>query len=224
MAQARVIIRNALTFGLNRLSPGEQEDADLFGRCLDALNDVVDEFNGVKSMLFREILTPSAAPISGVSGTLGTTWTGLVAGDEILGATVQYGGLDIALAPMTMAVYADVAIKTLSTIPAYYAHDGQATVYIYPAPNAYTITLRTKQAFTEFADLDTDYTMPKGFRAALSDLLAEKMADVLTGGISPKVARAARGARLRLMAQCANPAIIRGGDSAGPVARIRRGY
>jgi hypothetical protein len=56
---ARVIIRNALTFGLNRLSPGEQEDADLFGRCLDALGSIVDEINGGKGMLWREVLTAS---------------------------------------------------------------------------------------------------------------------------------------------------------------------
>lgn len=224
MSQARVIIRSALTFGLNRLSPGEQEDADLFGRCLDALNDIVDEFNGVKSQLFREILTVSASPISGVSGTLGTTWAGLAAGDEILGATVQYGGLDVPLDPITMGVYANIAIKTLSAIPEFYAHDGQSTVYLYPAPSGYTVTLRTKQAFTDFADLDTDYTMPKGFRSAFSSLLTEKMAPTLLGGITPEISKAARGARLRLAAQSINPAIIKAGDDAGPVARIRRGY
>ena len=48
MPTARAIIRNALTFGLNRLSPGEQEDADLFGRCLDALGSIVDEITGTE--------------------------------------------------------------------------------------------------------------------------------------------------------------------------------
>lgn len=223
MTTARVIIRNALTFGLNKLSPGEQEDADLFGRCLDALNDVVDRFNGIKSQLFREILTAST-PITGTFGTLGTTWAGLAAGDEILGATVLIGGLDIPLEPLTMGGYQSIPIKTLSSIPATYTHDGQATVYFYPAPTNNTITLRTKQVFAEFADLDTDYVMPKGFRSAFADLVAEKMAPTLIGGITPAIAAAARGARLRISAQVANPAILTPADSAGPVARIKRGY
>lgn len=223
MTTARAIIRGALTFHLNRLSPGEQEDADLFGRCLDALNAVVDEFNGVKSQLFREVFTVSTA-ITGASGTLGATWATLSPGDEILGATVQYGGTDMRLEPITMGAYADVSIKTLSTIPSYYAHDGLATVYFFPAIQGLTVTLRTKAPFTDFADLDTNYSMPKGYLSGLQALVAEKMAPTLVGGVSPDVARAARGARLRLAAQAMNPAIVTAGDSAGPVARIMRGY
>lgn len=223
MTTARAIIRGALTFHLNRLSPGEAEDADLFGRCLEALNAVVDEFNGAKSKLFREVFSVSSA-ITGTSGTLGTNWSGLASGDEILGATAQYGGMDVPLEPITMGAYANIPIKTLSTIPSYYAHDGAATVYFYPAIQGLTVTLRTKQPFAEFADLATDYEMPKGFLSGFQALVAEKMAPSLVGGISPDVARAARGARLRLAAQCVNPAIITAGDSAGPVARIERGY
>ena len=50
----------------------------------------------------------------------------------------------------------------------------------------------------DFADLDTDYTMPKGYKSAFGALLAEKMAPTMVGGVSPAVAAAARAARLRL--------------------------
>lgn len=217
MAKARVIIRNALTFGLNRLSPGEQEDADLFGRCLDALGSIVDEMNGGKGMLWREVFTTSSA-ISGPSAQLGVAWPTLVAGDEILGATVRYaGGQDIPLSPITMGQYQQITAKDTASIPAFYAHDGAATIYLWPAAAGQAITVRTKQAAQSFADLDSDYVMPAGFQSALEALLAEKMADVLVGGISPKVARDAARARRRLESQVIDPAIIDGGRNYGNI-------
>lgn len=226
MTTARSIIEGALTFGLNKLYPGEVLDADLGARCLEALNMLADEMNGGKSFLFREILTASSA-ITGTFGTIGTDWAGLVAGDEILGATVQYNPtLDIPLKHMTMGQYANVALKTMSTgFPVYYAPDGQAKVFLYGVANANIITLRTKQVVSDFADLDTDYTMPKGYKSALSDMLAEKIAPTAVGGISASVAAAARKARNQLYAQAVNPAILGGDDiGLGPVARIRRGF
>ena len=224
MTTARDIIRGTLSFHLNRLSPGEQEDADLFGRCLLALNFIADELNGHKSFLWREILTASSA-ITGATGTLGTTWTGLVSGDQILGATIRYSStLDVPLDPITMAQYANIGIKTQAGIPAVYAHDGAATVYLYPVAASHVITLRTKQAMTDFADLDTDYSMPKGYKAGLSALLAERMAPSLIGSISPAVAKAASAAKTALLAQGLVPAILNPGDGVGRVARIQRGY
>lgn len=207
MTTARQVISGALTFHLNRLSPGETLDADLAALCLEALNHIADEWNGVKSFLFREILTVSSA-ISGASGTLGTTWTGLASGDEILGATVRYSNMDVPLHLLTMGQYADVALKTISDIPEVFAHDGATTVYFYPACTGQTVTLRTKQVVSDFADLDTDYVMPKGYKSALSAVLAEKLSPSMTGGVSPAVASAAASARARIVAQNANPAIL----------------
>jgi hypothetical protein len=224
LTTARSIISGALAHGLNRLSPGEAIDADLGASCLEALNFIADEWNGGKSFLFREVLTTSSA-ISSATGTLGTTWAGLVSGDDILGATVAYSAtLDVPMRQITMGEYANIAIKALSTYPAYFAHDGAATVYLYPVPTGQTITLRTKQVVSDFADLDTDYVMPKGYKSALSAVLAEKMAPALLGAIPASVARDAAAARRRIVGQNIVPAVINGGDMAGPVARIRRGY
>ncbi len=224
MTKARVIIRNALTFGLNRLSPGEQEDPDLFGRCLDALTSIMDEINGGKALLWREVLTAST-PITGTSAQLGVDWPALASGDEILGASVRYApGLDQMMAPITVAQYQEIAVKALTgAFPQNFAHDGAATLYLYPAAVGHVITLRTKEVSAGFADLDTDYVMPKGWQSALEALLAEKMSDTLVGSISPKVARDAARARRRLASQSIEPAIINGQPLAGRLGAFLAG-
>lgn len=218
MSKARDIVSNALTFRLNRLSPGETLDADTAALCLAALNEVIDQFNGLGSFLTREILTPGVC--NGVSGTLGTTWPGLAYGDTILGATVSYAvGLDNPIDMLTMEQYQGIAQKATASIPLFYAPDGGALVYLWPAAVGQTVTLRTKQTFSKFADLDTDYVMPDGFPSALSALVAELLAPSMVGGVSTDVARAATGARTRLGAQSINPAIVdstRGGGRYNP--------
>lgn len=210
MTTARTIIRNALTFGLNRLSPGESEDADLFGRCLDALDSIVDEINGGKAMLWHEIFSVSSA-ISGPTALLGVAWPGLASGDEILGATVQYSaGHDTPLDEITLCQYEAIPDKSLASLPRLFAHDGAATVYFYPAAAGQTVTLRTKQAAQTFADLGTDYSMPAGYRTALEALLAEKMAPTLNADMVQITAGQAKAARRRLAAQVVNPDIING--------------
>lgn len=224
MTTARTIIQDCLTFRLNRLSPGETADADTLDTCLRGLNSIADEWNGEKSFLFREILTKSSA-ITGATAVLGVDWTGLVPGDEILGATVQYNStLDVPLVPLTMAQYADVAIKSITSIPSQYAYDGQATVYFYPQVNGLTVTLRTKQVVSDFADLDTDYTMPKGYKSALTDCLSEALAPTMNPGMLATCTTRAKAARNRIGVQAVNPAIIGGTAGAGPVVRIMRGY
>lgn len=214
MATARSIVSNALTFRLNRLSAGETLDADTAALCLAALNEVIDQFNGLGSFLTREILTPGVC--NGTSGTLGTTWAGISYGDTILGATVSYAaGLDSPIGMLTMEQYQGIAQKATVSIPQFYAPDGGALVYLWPAAAGQTITLRTKQTFAKFADLDTDYVMPDGYPSALSALTAELLAPSMVGGVSSDVAKAAAGARTRLGAQSVEPAILNATSGGG---------
>jgi len=226
MTTARTVITDALTFGLNRLSAGETMDADTGQRCLDALNNIADELNGRGAFLWREVFTASASPVSTSTGTIGTTWAGLDPGVFILGAFATIGtNLDIPLVgPLPMEDYASIAQKNISTLPSMLFYDGHATVYFYPVPTGYTVTLRTKQTVSDFADLDTDYTMPKGYRSALAAFLAEKMAPTMNPAALPVAKADAKVARMRLAAANIAPAIISAGDGAGPVARIQRGY
>jgi hypothetical protein len=205
MTTARQIIDGALRFGLNRLSPGETLDADTANACLVGLNDVADQFNGGR-FLFREILT--AATVTG-NGTLGTTWPTLSPGTHVLGAF--YAPNDQPIDPITLTQYSVIPDKAATGLPQVLCWDGYAAVYFYPQPVALSITLRTMQHVVDFADLDTDYGMPKGYKSSLSDLLAERMAPSLVGDVSARVVRNAANARARLDAQTANPAIINGG-------------
>lgn len=207
MTQARRVITDALTHRLNKLSPGETLDSDTALVCLDALNVIVDEFNGQKGFLFRDVLTGGA--VTGASGVLGTNWPTLAPGDTIEGATIAYSaGTDTPLVPMAIGVYANIPDKSESGSPQFYAPDGYATIFFYPAATGQTITLRTRQVVSTFADLDADYGMPAGYRSALADLLAERIALPMLGRIPADVKTAASTARVRLGAQAAAPAII----------------
>lgn len=208
MTTARSIITGTLTFRLNRLSPGETMDADVAALCLDGLNHIVDEIDGAKGSLFREILT--AGTVTSSTGTLGTTWATLSPGDQILGATYNDGSNDIVLDPLTMEQYHSIPVKTQAGDPINYVHDGAATVYFYPVPTSRSVTLRTRETVAAFADLDTNYVMPKGYESFFSALLAELMAPVLSGGITVALARAASAARRRMTTQNLNPAIVNG--------------
>jgi hypothetical protein len=211
MTTARDVITGALTFHLNRLSPGESADADTLAVCLSALNDIADEWNGSKAFLFREILTASGSAISAATALLGTAWATLSPGDQILGATYAASGQDNPMRPLTMQQYHEqVFDKTATGEPDFWAHDGLATVYFYPVPTGHTITLRTHQVVSDFADLDTDYSMPKGYKSALSACLSEKLAPTMNPQLLGECQRKARAARSKIAAQAIEPAIING--------------
>lgn len=218
MTTAREIITSALSFRLNRLSPGEALDADLAAMCLSALNDIADEWSGSGSFLWRTQL--SSATFSGASATLGTTWADITPGQNIMGATYNAGAGDFPLDKLTMEQYQEqIRIKSLQGgLPQYFAQDGLSTVYFYPVVSASTpITLRVMQSVQEFADLDTDYSMPQGYRSGFADVLAERVAPSVLGAVPPSIAKGAALARNRLMAQSIEPAIISGKPVQGNV-------
>jgi hypothetical protein len=221
---ARNIIMDALRFHLNRLAPGEDLDTDTGEFALDALNSVIDEWDGVKAALFQEILTESVSSISSATGTLGVDWLDLSPGDQILGATVDYGsGEDVPLDPITMAQYHATPQKNTSGGPCVYAYDGASTIYFYPVPTGQSVTLRTRQALATFAGLDNVLTMPQGYRSALAACLAALLAPTLNPEVLAVCERRAAAARQRVATQNLNPAVLGGGDASGPVARILQG-
>lgn len=221
MTTARDIITDALTFYLNKLSPGEALDADTAAACLDALNHVWDEQNGGKGLLFKEVRTASGSTISSATALLGTAWATLSPGDEILGATYSDGSQDIVIDRITMQQYHQKSLKTTSGDPCEFAHDGLATLYFYPVPTGRTVTLLTKAPVAEFADLDTDYSMPKGYKAASSVMVAEVLAPLLNPSMVPILTTKASMAKTRLAAQTIDPAILCPGEYQYD---IRRGY
>lgn len=186
-------------------------DADTGNSCLVALNMLCDEFNGSGSFLFREMMT--SGTVSAASGTLGTTWAAIPPGTKPLGATYNDGSGEEELIEWTFAQYQSTYDKTLVDDPEYFAWDGYATVFFYPVPTSLVIKLRTRQTFADFADLETDYDMPQGYKTAFADLLAEKMSPQLLGKVPEAVTRNAAAARSRLLAKNMRPAIINAGSA-----------
>lgn len=206
MTTARSIIDGAL-FKLNKLAIGESADSAVDTVCLRELNTVVDEINGAKGMLFREVITSSGSTVSTATATLGSTWSGISPGDKILGASYSDGTNDWPMREMTMAQYQAIPDKATTGTPDGWAHDGLATVYFAPVPTGQTIKIRTRVPFTDFADATTDYSMPKGYKSAFIALLAEALGPVF-GGITQAVVAQARAARMRLLGQTVKPAIL----------------
>lgn len=212
MSTARQIIDDALTFRLNRLSPGETADADTDAVCLRALNAIVDEMGGAGSMLFREALVTSAGAISTVSKQLNNTdWPGSALGDLVLGMSRAdtASGQQTPMSPVTMAQYQAIQDKAQTGAPEVWADDG-LNLYFWPVPTGHYLTIRFKPSITQFADTTTDYAMPRGYRSDFADLLSERMAPVM-GGLTPVIAAAGRAARARLIARNVDPAIVNTG-------------
>jgi hypothetical protein len=113
------------------------------------------------------------------------------------------------MAQLTMQQYHErVADKAEVSEPEFWAHDGLATVYFYPIPNSKYIKLRTKAVVSEFADVDTDYSMPAGYRSALSACVAEALAFSMLGAVPQNISVKAAAARNRIAAQSSDPEII----------------
>lgn len=216
MPTARGIIEDALTFGLNRLSPGEAMDADLAAMALRGLNSVLDEVNGGLLTLWREILVTGTVTTS--PATFTAVWPTMRTGDPVLGATYSTGGMDVRLSQITIQQYHEtIAVKTTAGPPMVYAYDGAESIYFYPVPVGYSVTLRTQEMRPDFADLDTDYVMPDGWRSGLAALLAEKIAPPLLGGVPADVTRKASAAKTRLSEQSLRPGMINGGPGTGNI-------
>ena len=217
MTTARQIITSALTYRLNRLSPGETLDADLAAMCLSALNEIADDMSGAGTLLWRVQL--SSATVSGVTATMGTTWADVEPGQEIEGVTYNNGGGDFPVNQLSMEQYHEqVRIKSLAGgLPRFWAYDGQSTVYFYPACTGQTLTIRVRASAPTFADLDTDYVMPQGYQSAFAAFLAELVAPALLGGVTPAIEKAANAARRRIAAQVMEPSIVSGGAPAGNI-------
>lgn len=211
MTTARQIITSALTTGLNRLSAGETLDDDLARLCLDGLNDVVDSINGYGGMLWKQSATTQT--VTGSSALL-SLW-GLTPGANITVVTTPDDW------PVNETTFE--ALQTLtpeSGTPTIYANAGNA-LHFYPVPSSVAITVATKEPASSFADLDTEYSMPDGWRSGLAALLAETVAVQVVGDLPGTVARKASAARRRMLKPI--PAIINPGPGGDVGAAFFRG-
>lgn len=209
MTTARTIISLALE-GMNKLAPGETIDADVAAICLRRLNTIADDWSVGRDMAPQDQIVSGS--VTGVSLTLDAgSFAAITVGQEII--SMQADGYP--MTPITMQQYNDIPTKTQAGRPEVWVSDGLATVFLYPAASANTIGILTRKPFTEFADLDTDYSMPPGYKGAFSASLAVAMAPSLLGGIPPALERAEKKAMHNIGNTNVDPAIL----SSNPLGR-----
>lgn len=171
---------------LNRLSPGETMNADDSAFALEALNDLVDERSADELFLFQD-LSVTAAQTGNI--TLGAgSWASIASGSQIHAMACD----GRPLIPMDMRGYIALADNTTVGTPATYTPDGASAIKLYPVPNGQTITILVRRGVTAFADLDTEYTAPAGYKAALGVSLAIRVAPTLLGGVPAPLVAAER--------------------------------
>lgn len=198
---ARKEIEGALKL-IGVLDPAETMSPEDAADGLIVINDILDGWNGDRLMLYST--TTVVAIWSGATATIGVGGTVNTARPmEIEDAFFRIGTLDYHLKPCTLEQYNAIQIKTISTpYPEWLYYDGNfplGNLFVWPVPSAsteYHISLR--QQLTEFADLDTQYSLPQGYRKALKYTLAEEMAPLHSREPSPTVVRIAANARRRL--------------------------
>jgi hypothetical protein len=172
----------------NRLSPGEVLVADDAAFGFRRLTMLIDELSAQNLYLYKNTLT---AAVQTGHITLGAgDWASINPGDQIVSAACQNLPID----PITIQQYNERHRPSVSGVPTVYAHDGNATVYLWPAPAGLTITLQTRNTVSQFADQTTDYTLPDGWANALGAALAVRIAPNILGQVPPTLLRAERAA------------------------------
>lgn len=95
------------------------------------------------------------------------------------------------------------AVKGLtSSVPTdlYYSPDfPNGSLYFWPVPSyAWDVRLETWGILAQFADTSTSFSMPPGYRNALTLSLAERLAESFGQGVTPVLARDAQRARMAI--------------------------
>lgn len=171
MTNARSIIEQAAR-KIHVLGRGQTLDADQVNTALSALNNMLGEWSAELGAIYnstKETFTLSPLTTSYTIGSGGSFNTEKPIAIEA--AFITIATLDYPLKMLNAVEYSQIGYKNLSSIPdSLYFEDNTplGKLYLYPVPaSAYTITLYSRKAITEFLDLTTDYTLPTGLENAL---------------------------------------------------------
>lgn len=198
MTTARQLLTGALK-SIGVLDPVEAISPEDAADGLEVLNDIVDAWNNDRLYLFTT--DEVVVSFSGMSATIGP---GQVINTPrpvgIESAFYRIGGIDYPLTIAEKPRYDAIPLKTTATgFPDLLYYDSGAsvgTVFLYPVAPAvteYHITVLTQ--LTAFADLDTDYALPQGYRRTLRYSVAEEMAPLHGREPSATVLRLAQNGR-----------------------------
>lgn len=191
---------------INVLAVGETvsaEDADL---CLDRLNTLRDSLLLEPTFQYKNTETSFTLPAATTSRTIGASQQINVARPVKIeiGSFTRIDSIDYPLEPVSQAEYNDISQKSLAGYaPEVCFFDGGSptgNVYFWPPTTASVeVHLVTMTAVTPFADLDTDYDLPPGYRRYFEYGLAVEIAPDFRVAVNPMIAGAASNAKRAIM-------------------------
>lgn len=204
--KARDVIKRALQL-LGEVGATQTPSAEDVSLGLEVLNEWIDKLALESTNLFyvgRNVHNLAASTASYTIGTGGAFNQVRPVHIEAVSIIPDGGAADpteIPLGrPLNLEDYQRLSMKTATggwPTTVYYDHNwaaGLGTIFVHPVPtsNAPDIVLYTPQALAEFADLDTDYTFPPGYRRAIRYNLAVELAEHFDGAlVSPRIERVA---------------------------------
>lgn len=190
MRANELIERALLTLGV--IAPGETVDGSTSSDCLRLLNDMVDQWGAERLTIFTVTRSVHTLAASTQTYTIGTGGTFNVERPEWIDAASiipdntkpASSKLELPIAMLDDGQWQQIAVKGVtSTYPTkiHYDHSntsGLGVISVWPVPTGAgsDLVLYIPAALSEFADLTTDYSFPKGYRRALHYKLAECLA------------------------------------------------
>lgn len=179
MTTARDIIKSALR-KISVIGAGQTLDSTEANDALNNLNAMLAVWSIKGNMIYTEsretfTLTTAGSYTIGSGADFDT-----VRPIRIVTAYVTSNGTDYPLTIINETQYAKISDKTQTGTPSYIFYDGnypEATIKLWPVPsNVQSITIYSEKPLSEFASLDTVYSMPPEYRQALENNLAVHIA------------------------------------------------
>lgn len=221
-----------LGFGDDGLTPQNYDTfLDVFARIIDDWNAVRDAIYATEFLSFT--FTPNLNPHT--IGPTGATWTVAQRPVTIEGATVilSTGPSGVNAPAIYMhdqsagipAFFQNLSTPNLTTS---YPTDGyydatwpNGSLYLYPVPaTAYGCQIQVRQVLTTYT-LDTTFSMPPGYRSAITLTLAEQTAGIFGRPMPETLAARALTARARIFSNNTGARQLVTQDAGMP--RVRRG-
>lgn len=178
---ARAIITRALRL-LKVIAANEPGDAADLDVGLNSLNDMLDSWSINRNNLLATVIETFPLVNGQASYTIGTggNFNTTVPNKVEESSFVRYQSVDYPLRSITEDTYSQIPYKSSGGIPEVFWFDPSATLatlYFYPVPqSSQTIELHSLKPMAAFTGLDVSYTLPAGYKEALTFSLAEAIA------------------------------------------------
>lgn len=222
--RARDIIYGAL-MDLGVLAAGATPSSEDAADCLTALNDMGDALGIERLTLYKIVRTAKTLTSGTASYTIGSG----ASIDVVKPVWIDYATLvtdttastptEVSIPVLDEAEYAGVSQKTLQASQSsavFYDHghssSGYGLIYPLPIPNVSTTQLVLYTPGGEvsaFADLTTDYALPRGYKRALRKNLAMEIASMFDVEPSARLTQQARDSKDAIKMVSVMPPVLR---------------